>query len=437
MDRELVAEARRCADAGWAWVLDQVRRDEHGPWIPPTVPGDGAVTSAPPDRDCVYEGIAGLAFALAELRLARPWTDVESLLAHEVVERLSVADVGDECGLYTGLSGSVTALALLDSAAARSASDRLAALLTADGWLSGQVDEPAVPVNDVLMGDAGTILVCAWLGGDVADGPVHTAADALRARAVPSESGLAWKMYQGDRDRWMPNYSHGTAGIATALAVAGHRLDRSDLVEAARLGAEHLVTLADIDDGGFRLPLQIPPAEGREAFAYGWCHGPAGTINLFGALELAGVDAVAGTSTTEWRARCVRSLESSGLPARLRPGFWDNDGRCCGTAGVLDAVLTHAQATGDAACLAFADRLASALVDRAIATGPDGSQCCWRFHEHRADPPDLDPGVGWMQGAAGIVAALSRYARVREGGLSVSRTGLPDDWWMHVGPPTS
>ena len=67
MDHELVAEARRCAEAGWAWVLDQVHRDDDGPWIPVSVPLDGEVSMSPDVRDCLYDGIAGLAPALAEL----------------------------------------------------------------------------------------------------------------------------------------------------------------------------------------------------------------------------------------------------------------------------------------------------------------------------------------------------------------------------------
>jgi hypothetical protein len=33
--------------------------------------------------------------------------------------------------------------------------------------------------------------------------------------------------------------------------------------------------------------------------------------------------------------QCWHTVSCSGLPQRLQPGFWDNTGRCCGTAGVL------------------------------------------------------------------------------------------------------
>jgi len=44
------------------------------------------------------------------------------------------------------------------------------------------------------------------------------------------------------------------------------------------------------------------------------------------------------TVDAAWAAlvgRCWYTVTSCGLPRRIRPGFWDNNGRCCGTAGVL------------------------------------------------------------------------------------------------------
>jgi len=97
---------------------------------------------------------------------------------------------------------------------------------------------------------------------------------------------------------------------------------------------EHLVTVADLDDDGFRLPRQTPAAEDGQPFTCGGCHGPTGTRNLVGALEL-GV--------------CLTGCA----------GFWVNDGRCGGTAGVLDAVPTQAPATGHPHGRVFADGRAS------------------------------------------------------------------------------
>ena len=125
-----------------------------------------------------------------------------------------------------------------------------------------------------------------------------------------------------------------------------------------------------------------------------------------------------------WHRRCLDSVRYSGVPERLHPGFWDNDGRCCGTAGVGDVFLDSWHRDGDEQDLEFAVRLADALVERAIHDGPTAY---WRFVEHRNDEPLLPPGVGWMQGAAGIAAYLFRIERVLGGEQrAVERM---DNWW--------
>ena len=129
------------------------------------------------------------------------------------------------------------------------------------------------------------------------------------------------------------------------------------------------------------------------------------------------------------------AILSSGVPARLRPGFWDNDGRCCGTAGVGDVLLDAAQ---DRAGQARAGRLlqgsrtmADALTERAIR---DQAGAYWRFTEHRQDPPLLPPGTSWMQGAAGVAAFLFRLARVIDTGLTAPVIDRPDEWWAVPAP---
>lgn len=69
----------------------------------------------------------------------------------------------------------------------------------------------------------------------------------------------------------------------------------------------------------------------------------------------------------------------SGLPRRIRPGFWDNNGRCCGTAGVLALACDRIAERGDD--FGFADVLAGDLAARATV---DDTGVRWSNHEHRA-----------------------------------------------------
>jgi hypothetical protein len=114
------------------------------------------------------------------------------------------------------------------------------------------------------------------------------------------------------------------------------------------------------------------------------------------------------------------------LPERLYPGFWDNDGRCCGTAGVGDVFLDSFRRSGENADLEFGLRLADALVERAVR---EEKYSYWRFIEHRVDEPLLPPGVGWMQGAAGIAAYLFRVSRVVEDPDGAAALARMDTWW--------
>lgn len=427
------------ADAAWRWVLDQVRWDA-GPWIPESVPHDGG---PPAERDGMHSGIGGLAHVLAEVRLTRPWTHEEQRLADGIATRIRGGLATTTA--YTYFDGLVSALGVLTALGAGGSEQvvaRLAELLTEDGWdqpfLSVPPFAPRSRINDATLGTAGNLLGAVWAhrhGTPGAEELAHRTADILLAEGEPTGAGTNWpfipRRFTTDvpperRDREMPNWSHGLAGIGAALAVAGSELDRRDLVEAARSGAEHLVTLGDSSDGGFVVPHVIPNQPDMDDVTYSWCHGPTGTSLLFTALEHAGVERVAGETPAVWQRRCLHSIRTSGIPERLHPGFWDNDGRCCGTAGVGDVFLDAWQRHGVEDDLAFAEVLGDALVARAVV---DGDRACWRFTEHRNEDPLLPPGVGWMQGTAGIAAYLLRLARVLREGRTTPAVARLDTWW--------
>ncbi|WP_256090530.1 lanthionine synthetase LanC family protein, partial [Actinacidiphila rubida] len=337
---------RDVGESAWSWVLEQVREDG-GPWLPETVAPDGPAETEPGRyRDSLYSGIAGLAPVLAEIARYRDLTARERDLADAVVARLTARAAEDaEASLYEGLGGYATALRLLAPGTEAGALRRLAGLATPEGWRSTLELDPGsdTPVTDVVMGSAGVMMAAVWAKGEDGEAVAAAGGEALLRAADRTDAGLDWGMTPGRESR-MPNYSHGTAGVAAALAVAGAALGRSDFVEAAVAGARHVLALGSPADGGFVVPHTLPPSRREvEPVTYTWCHGPAGTSYLFAALAHAGVAEVSGHRVGDLRDRCMTSLLTSGLPARLRPGFWDNDGRCCGTAGVGDVLLDAAQ----------------------------------------------------------------------------------------------
>ncbi|HET7475739.1 MAG TPA: lanthionine synthetase LanC family protein, partial [Dermatophilaceae bacterium] len=374
---------RELGEAAWRFVHGQIRYDGVGPWLPETVPADGR---PPPGRDDLYAGIAGLAPLLAELRLHRGWTPGEQDLAAAVVVSLRTG-ASTNAALYDGLAGSVVALRMLD-ADPGALLRRIAELAVEDGWPATEGRWTGTVINDVVMGTAGTVLAAAWAGGDAATAVARHGADGLLATARTTASGLDWLMDPAATRR-MPNFSHGTAGVATALAIASTALDDRRYLDAAVAGARDLLAVGDLSTGGFTVPVLIPHGDAdAEPVTYSWCHGPTGTSYLFAALARAGVPEVGGHTPAELRRACLQAVMGSGVPQRLRPGFWDNDGRCCGTAGVGEAVLDAFQTAaaddpGDpyaARLLEFATHLGDVLAERAVA---DGDARCWRFVEHR------------------------------------------------------
>lgn len=429
---------RDLAERSWSWVLAQVRANDEGLWLPE----DPAQAEPGEHPYGMHSGIGGLAHVLSEVGLTRELSSQELLLADGIAETL-VHRIAEETeyDYFDGLTSTLGVLTALGAPGSELAVARLTELATPDGWQPSWLGPPrAVPegrCNDVTLGTAAVLLGAVWAlryGVPGAAELADHAADVLLAEKLEVSTGLDWRFVP---DRFvleprsqMPNWSHGLAGIAGSLAAAGMALARPDLVDAARLGAEHLVTLADTSDGGMRVPHVVPVHEDLDTFTYSWCHGPTGTSLLFAALAGAGVPEVAGRTPYDWERACLRSLRVSGIPERVSPGFWDNDGRCCGTAGVGDVVLNVWQRHGLEDDLAFAATLGDALVERSI---NDGDHTYWRFVEHRNEDPLNPPGLGWMQGAAGIAAYLFRLARLLDQGRDAEAaridTARMDTWW--------
>ena len=262
-------------------------------------------------------------------------------------------------------------------------------------------------LTDVIEGAAGIALFLIERGGEEATDLAHAACRWLVTQAQPADPGLQWSMGE-PLSEWpfMPNFSHGTAGVAYALATVGQTLGDDELVETALRGAEHLKAVARTDDGGFAVRQHI--GSSLELYPYGWCHGPTGLASCFRRLELA-------TGDCQWRdlvLRCAHTVRTSGIPEQREPGFWDNVARCCGSTGVAELFLDLHQAYGDDDTLEFSILLTDDLLDRAT-VDEDGMR--WSNVEHRNDPPTLPPDPGLMQGTSGIALWLTRLGSYLDG----------------------
>jgi lantibiotic modifying enzyme len=394
------------AEQSLDWLISSARISDHGLVWADTRTSDEL-------NPMLYSGGSGIAMTLLEAY--RHYDDDRfadlALAAGRGIGEF--VESWDHCSLYFGLTGMAVALQsiadVVGDDTARAGAARALEIVRArfDGerW-SDQFE--------LLGGNAGIALGALRVGNDEL---ALTAVTPYVERAETTSAGVHWEVRSFVPARFH-HISHGTLGIVAALAAVGAALDRPDLVELALAGAADVVSRNE-DVEGFLVPHSDPQhrPELIERYSYGWCHGPAGDAQAFRFLA-----AVTGESQwMELTDRCWYTVTHSGLPQRVRPGFWDNSGRCCGTAGVLAF-----------ACDRYVERhedfdFAHVLVDDLCArVALDAEGAHWSNFEHRVTPSDLEPRTGWAMGNAGIIRELLRFIRIVEGRSSDYFVAWPD-----------
>jgi lantibiotic modifying enzyme len=359
----------------------------------------------------LYTGTSGIVLFLVELaRATGDKTYLEEAAAGAdwliatLPEKLDLEKAED--GLYTGVPGIGFALHQVAKTTGKEAyqkgAERCVDLIQAAAKPAGAGVEWG-PGLDIIAGSAGTILYLLYMAREL-DRPslrelALKAGLRLAELGIPEAGGKKWRFANlPDATRLMPNFSHGTAGIAYALATLVRETGRQELLETALAGGRYLQAVADTEGDGCLILHHEPEPDGRHLYYLGWCHGPAGTVRLFYQLARATGD----DRWLEWVRRGVRSIQASGIPEQQTAGFWNNDGLCCGLAGVADFFLRlqrTPEMAGDAGLLAFARRTGEALLAKATREG-DGLK--WIQAEHRIKPDYVYAQTGYMQGAAGI-----------------------------------
>lgn len=370
----------------------------------------------------LYSGGAGIVLALLEAQ--RHFGDDRYGDAALRSARAIVVAVAQEehWSLYFGLTGMAVALHAVhdrlgdapSGAAARAALDRVRAHFDGQRWST---------MFELLAGNAGIAL------GALSAGDLDLALLAVTPylhTADPTPGGVNWAVRPSPPRSH--HIAHGTLGIAYALAAVGAATGHRELIELALAGASDVVARNEAGPAGFLVPHSDPPhrPELIERYSYGWCNGPAGDAQVFRLLG-------AVTKDPAWPTladRCWHTVTHSGLPRRVRPGFWDNSGRCCGTAGVL--ALAYDRYVEQAEQLDFAGVLLDDLAARAT-VDVDGVR--WSNHEHRVTPSALEPRTGWAMGNAGIVREILRFARISTGTDPTYAVPWPDH--PVIAPPTA
>jgi hypothetical protein len=128
---------------------------------------------------------------------------------------------------------------------------------------------------------------------------------------IPDGGGLKWRE-NPVFPRFMPNFSHGTAGVAYFLATLHQETGRREFLDAALAGAHYLQSIA-VTEGDSCLIFHDEP-DNKKLYYLGWCHGPVGTSRLW--LRLHQIDPKGGWLA--W-ARKERTASSKAASPKSRP----------------------------------------------------------------------------------------------------------------------
>jgi len=304
-----------------------------------------------------------------------------------------------QTGLYTGLAGIGFTLTETFKATRedkyQQGARRCVQLIAERAAKTGQGVEWS-ETTDIISGSAGTGLFLLYAARELRNVAALDLAVQAGQRLIElgraENGGTKWAM-DGKFPRLMPNFSHGTAGVAYFLASLYAETKQKEFLDAALSGAKYLLSVAKTEDDGCLIFHNEP--EGKDLHYLGWCHGPVGTARLFYRLSQVTED----KTWMEWVKKSARSVMQSGIPEKETPGFWNNVSQCCGSAGVAEFFLHLHRVTHDKEYLDFSKRVTAQLLAKGTR---DKQGMRWVQAEHRVRPELLIAQTGYMQGAAGI-----------------------------------
>lgn len=408
-------EYRRASLAVGDWLeACAIQRQGHTVW--PADPKQRNRTSTN-----LYHGTAGVVLFFLE---AYATTGEQRYLgqaragADSLLTTLSPRSGREAVGLYTGVAG--TGFTLHEVFKATGNRDYLVGARRCVEVLQRQAQTVGAGIQwndttDIIRGSAGIGLFLLYASTEMKDTSALPLADGAGRRLLElgrtAGTGRKWAM-RPRYARLMPNFSHGTAGVCYFLANLYQATGKREFLDGALDGARYLQSISD--EGC--LVFHDEPG-GEQLFYLGWCHGPAGTARLFYRLH----QITGERAWFDWVERAADTVMASGIPERRTPGFWNNVGMCCGSAGVADFFLDLHRVTGKPDYLAFSKRVTGDLLARG--TWSDEG-ICWIQAEHRVRPELLQAQTGWAQGAAGIGLWLLKLDAFERG--AHHRIQLPD-----------
>ena len=228
-----------------------------------------------PRRASLYAGISGIGVAL--LHVHRHVTDLKYELAiKQIVDQLREWSVQDGGGLR---------------------------------WS----DE----FNDLIYGDAGTTLFLSYVAEQTADVQALDLATRggrfLLSQAQDAAAGSYW-YFRRSKPFNLPNFSHGTAGVAYVLATTGTIADDESLRSGAKDGFEYIRSISEIEDGLLLIPYGWGADTWAGLYEFGWAHGLSGTALFFARMQKAGIEAGVAADFASLSRHTILNINLPGVP---------------------------------------------------------------------------------------------------------------------------
>jgi lantibiotic modifying enzyme len=353
----------------------------------------------------LYSGSPGVVLFLLELH--RATGDVSHLeRAQRGADHLiTLIDGEKETGLYTGLAG--IGYTLIEMAnATREARYRDGAKRAAER-IRSQARKTGAGMawnetTDIIGGSAGTGLFLLYAAKELEEPAYRELAASAGRRVIEMARkegpGQKWPMSE-KFPRLMPNFSHGTAGVAYFLATLSAETGERSFLDHALSGAKYLQSVAKTE-GDMCLIFHNEP-DGKDLYYLSWCHGPPGTARLFYRLHQITKD----PQWFDWVHKAARGVMSTGIPEERTPGYWNNVSQCCGDAGVAMFFIDVARMARNEAYIQFAQRTTDYLMAQATR---DERGMRWVQAENRTQPDKVVAQTGYMQGASGMGLLMLR-----------------------------
>jgi len=202
-----------------------------------------------------------------------------------------------------------------------------------------------------------------------------------------------------------PGLSHGTAGIAYALAILSEYYNQDILLETAKKGASYLLEIADEVGEGLLIPYLYTEKEKEKwqnKYYLGFCHGPAGTALLFYKLYQLTKD----EGYLETVKKLSQGILELNAPELNSWGLWDSKCWCCGVPGLVEHFSFMYEITGDEKYLAHAKNAAARVLADSF-LNEDKSRSFYGYWD-RTNPRGVETYTGVYIGAAGAGSGLLR-----------------------------